>query len=512
MENKEHAPPEYKPLASRDDDENQDQRAVNWLPLVAMGMVQLAGAIDYGLIMPSLHMYIQNIEGHSDTYTYGLILACFSTTTMLSKPFVGTWCDCRSFREVYTITILLAIIGNTIYGLARHYESITMVFVGRLLSGMGASTNPLLYAYIALVVPPERRSRVMMVSGMSFPVGMALGPCTNFLTAAADFEIAGVYVDEANAPGFLIAIVLAILLVAILFLVKEPPKAPRGEESSDSDANSSPAPPCTVGTFPGILCSCNIHQRFRFLTEVWQELKKPAVAMCFLVLFDFNMFIAASESVVVPVTQYAPNLMFSPLQNSFVYAGVALQILCLTIVIMSLSKRYCIPDDWLVLVGLVTYCAGTSAVLLLWDYSMPLWKFLVGEAALITAIPFAFAPTRALFSKAVQGVRHQGLLSSLLSAVSSLGSIAGPLWMGRTTGKPQESGPVAQAMFIGLLILSSLSTCLILYTWFGFYPPIHKSKNNNSGHLVQSKEEIFAVEDGSSDLRTNLLMVPEDGG
>jgi len=29
--------------------------------------------------------------------------------------------------------------------------------------------------------------------------------------------------------------------------------------------------------------------------EVWEDLKKPAVAMCFFVIFNFNMFLTASE-------------------------------------------------------------------------------------------------------------------------------------------------------------------------------------------------------------------------
>ena len=39
-------------------------------------------------------------------------------------------------------------------------------------------------------------------------------------------------------------------------------------------------------------------------------------------IFFFNLFIGASEAVVVPVSQAA--LGFSPLQNSLVYGGVAL--------------------------------------------------------------------------------------------------------------------------------------------------------------------------------------------
>ena len=139
---------------------------------------------------------------------------------------------------------------------------------------------------------------------------------------------------------------------------------------------------------------------------------------------------------------------------------------------------------------------------------MTLWHFLLGETLLISAIPFAFSPNRisspshlarlsnlcnlldagALFSKLVKGSVHQGLLSSLLSVVASLGAIAGPLFMGLTAGSEEESGPVAHAMFFGLLGLDtgklgsllgqelSVWVCAVivvtmLVVWFGIDPP-----------------------------------------
>ena len=70
------------------------------------------------------------------------------------------------------------------------------------------------------------------------------------------------------------------------------------------------------------------------LRGVWREVRRPAVAVCFVVIFSFNMFLTASEAVVVPVTQHASKLHFSPLQNSYVYAGVAVWIMVISISIM----------------------------------------------------------------------------------------------------------------------------------------------------------------------------------
>ena len=407
--------------------------------IIVLAVVGLVDAIEYGMVMPSLSKYLEQIQGHSDTKAYGLVLALFSCASLCCKPVVGRWCDMRSFREVYVVTITLAICGAAIYALARWQGSLAMVFIGRMLGGCGAANTSLLYAYVSRTVPPAKQTMVMMATGLTFPIGMALGPCTNLITASADFSIGGVKFDDTNSPGALLALILILLLAAVVCLLVEPP--PYAEKESDG-----PSKDVSV------------------LRGVWQEVRRPAVAVCFVVIFDFNMFLTASESVVVPVTQHASKLHFIPLQNSYVYAGVAVWIMLVSISIMVLGKG--VPDRWLVLVAVLGYSTSCVCVLFLWDYNMELWQFLLGEAALVTCLPLSFSPNRAIFSKLVKHSRHQALLSSILSIVASLGSIAGPTWMGMTAGTPKEQGPVAHTMFFGILSLASLLLVLVVSVWF----------------------------------------------
>jgi len=151
--------------------------------LIVLGMIGLVDAIEYAMIMPSLSKYLTEIQGTTDTQTYGLVLALFSISSMSVKPFIGNWCDRRDFREVYASTIFIAICGAICYALARWQGSIAMIIVGRLLGGVGAANTSLLYAYVSRAVPPQKQTMVMMATGMTFPVGMVLGPATNFLTA-----------------------------------------------------------------------------------------------------------------------------------------------------------------------------------------------------------------------------------------------------------------------------------------------------------------------------------------
>merc|ERR1711935_359813 len=150
-----------------------------------------------------------------------------------------------------------------------------------------------------------------------------LGPATNLLTALCDFDVAGVHWSDTNTPGLLLFLINVVLLVLVLVFVVEPSKSDPTSAKSESDKPKST------------------------LEDLCTELKKPAVLMCFLVMFDFNAFISSSEAVVVPVTQHAHRLLFKPLQNSFVYAGVSVWMIGLTIMIMKLGKK--VSDRGLVL-------------------------------------------------------------------------------------------------------------------------------------------------------------------
>lgn len=169
-----------------------------------------------------------------------------------------------------------------------------------------------------------------------------------------------------------------------------------------------------------------------------------------------------------------------------------------------------------VLVAVLTYLSGSVVACFLWTYEMQLWQFLVGYFALLTMVPVAFAPNQALFSKQVEGSRHQAFLVSLLSVVDSCGAILGPIWMGVATESEQgdnrsddgndddgdgqddtlpSSGPVARLLFYGNISLALLLAVLVMVTWFGYYPPRFASTEARQG----TKQGASRDEEGEGD-------------
>eukprot|EP01065_Artemidia_motanka_P021502 TRINITY_DN2572_c1_g1_i1.p1 TRINITY_DN2572_c1_g1~~TRINITY_DN2572_c1_g1_i1.p1 ORF type:complete len:689 (+),score=213.91 TRINITY_DN2572_c1_g1_i1:81-2069(+) len=223
----------------------------------------------------------------------------------------------------------------------------------------------------------------------------------------------------------------------------------------------------------------------RDLKEIAQILFcDPAVFACVCVVFGFNLKINATEALLVPVTKQAFN--WNAQKNSFVYGAMALEGLILNMfAFKKVLPAFKDQERWVVVIGQVIYAGGLVLCLVLWTADMAVWHFVVGYGVMMGALPFVFSPNRAIFSRApsVSHSRHQALLSQLLSVFASLGSIAGPLWLGATydgdgSGSDSSSGGstpppapvddsrIAPVTLYGLAGVTVLNTVVIGIAWF----------------------------------------------
>lgn len=478
--------------------------------------ISFMDAIEYGVIMPSLYQYIKQVSsGMPDSViqqNYGIVLASFSFASMCCKPWLGAWCDMRSFKEVFTVTFSIAIAGNVIYAVAGLLGSWHYMLVGRLLSGVGAANSALGPAYIARTVDPSQRTSHLTKLSLAFPLGLVAGPATNLITGAINFSIGDWKVDESNSAGLLLALLLFFQLIAVLLVLREPPAYSLEARRSARQR--------------GWWCS------------VLSALCQVSVAACFVTIFTFNFLIGTSEALVVPITTHAYG--FTPLQNSLVYMGIAIIMILGNILVLRFSAHPLAPlaklgkqlrdvgmtdhasklatlatdfklahrdagtvaewtasvlaladtiasqeavcqnssgrneiasalntfakhpprrtqplfgDRTMVLSSCVFYLVSAAYTLVFFTWDMPLWRYLVGQTLLLATVPFVFAPNRAYFSRQIENSVHQALLNSLMSVLASLGGVLGPVWLGVSIGEPEDGKPVAQLTFLGCGVL-----------------------------------------------------------
>lgn len=136
----------------------------------------LLDSIGFGLIMPVTPQLIMDVSG--DTLTSaardsGLLMFAFAAMQFIASPVLGNLSD-RFGRRPVLLCSLLAMGCN--YLLMGWAPTMVWLFVGRLISGISASTYGIANAYVADTFPPEKRAQYFALLGAGFGTGFIVGP------------------------------------------------------------------------------------------------------------------------------------------------------------------------------------------------------------------------------------------------------------------------------------------------------------------------------------------------
>ncbi len=156
---------------------------------VALDMLAL------GLIIPVLPGLIGSFLGGDAADTsrmLGLFGTAWAAVQFFAMPVAGALSDRFGRRPV----VLLSNLGNGLdYLLMALAPSLWLLFVGRLISGVTSASVSTAFAYIADVLPPERRAKGFGLLGVAFGLGFVLGPAVGGLLGSMDprlpFWVAG---------------------------------------------------------------------------------------------------------------------------------------------------------------------------------------------------------------------------------------------------------------------------------------------------------------------------------
>lgn len=163
------------------------------------------------MLIPELPAYLTSLGGAEYK---GYIISLFTLTAGLSRPFSGRLTDTVGRVPVMALGSLVCFVCGFLYPLVgwAGLNGIAALLLLRLVHGFSTGFKPTgTSAYVADIVPDERRGEAMGVLGLSGSIGMAFGPALgSWLTAAFGLN-----------PLFYTSSTLALLSIVILLNMKE---------------------------------------------------------------------------------------------------------------------------------------------------------------------------------------------------------------------------------------------------------------------------------------------------
>jgi DHA1 family tetracycline resistance protein-like MFS transporter len=174
-------------------------------PLILIFVIVFIDLIGFGMVIPVLPIYAQTAPFFANPFEIGLVVSIYSWMQFIFSPILGRLSDKYGRRPILFVSLLGSAVGYVVLGLAN---TLFLVFVGRIVSGITGGNISAAQAYIADVTTKENRGKGMALFGAAFGLGFVLGPAIGGITSKY-----GVHVP------FFIAAVLSLIAGSAVYLV-----------------------------------------------------------------------------------------------------------------------------------------------------------------------------------------------------------------------------------------------------------------------------------------------------
>ncbi|MDY7092480.1 MAG: MFS transporter [Acidobacteriota bacterium] len=185
--------------------------------LMATVFIDMVGAL---IVLPLLPFYADNYDAGG--WVIGLLTSIFAGAQLLSAPFWGRLSDHYGRRPVILGGLVASAFAYVCFGLA---SSLSMLFVTRLLQGLGAGTIGVIQAYVSDAVPAKERAKALGWLTAAASAGVTIGPLLGSVLA----ELLG-----QRGPGLFAAGLCVLNVVFAWRLLKEPTR----DEDDGTDRRS----------------------------------------------------------------------------------------------------------------------------------------------------------------------------------------------------------------------------------------------------------------------------------
>ena len=187
-------------------------------PIFVLFVTIFLDLLGFGIIIPILPIFIKEL-GAQD-YQVGLIAAIYPVMNFMFSPFWGTLSDRFGRRPIILWSVVITAIAYLVFANAN---ALIVIFISRMLSGIGSANISVAQAYIADVTSPSERAKSMGLIGAAFGLGFIFGPSLGGYLKSISSE------GSVDLVGYVTAGLCVINFILAYFLLPESIKEKKKE-------------------------------------------------------------------------------------------------------------------------------------------------------------------------------------------------------------------------------------------------------------------------------------------
>ncbi len=142
-------------------------------PLIIIFVTVFIDLIGFGMVIPILPLYAETAPYNATPFEVGMLFAIYSWMQFFFAPVLGRLSDKYGRRPILFISLLGSAVGYFVIGIGN---TLFLVFLGRIISGVTGGNISTAQAYVADVTSKENRAKGMGLFGAAFGLGFILGP------------------------------------------------------------------------------------------------------------------------------------------------------------------------------------------------------------------------------------------------------------------------------------------------------------------------------------------------
>lgn len=194
--------------------------------------IVMLDVIGFGIIGPILPLYIDNLGGSPAMVTF--CVAVFPAALFISTPILGRLSDIYGRKPIMVISLIGSVIGYVALAFA---ESILMIVILRIISGLLAGNYGAAQAYMTDISTPEDRAKFMGYFGAALGLGFVIGPAIGSILGGDSLEELNFFLPCITAAAMSFA-----ALIGLLLFVKETAPVKDSDKEAEAGVTTEPEP------------------------------------------------------------------------------------------------------------------------------------------------------------------------------------------------------------------------------------------------------------------------------